>query len=108
MQRLQVLYLEVLGNTSRALMPQSLLLDSAGQWVIGYDGTFAVDTLLADVATLGTIDARAPQTAKLLGGRWVMKSSRDWQFLIDIYREIGAGELAAMYESHRATLSQGR
>ena len=108
MQRLQVLYLEVLGNTSRALMPQSLLLDSAGQWVIGYDGTFAVDTLLADVAALGTIDARAPQTAKLLGGRWVMKSSRDWQFLIDIYREIGAGELAAMYESHRATLSQGR
>ncbi|MBM3991220.1 MAG: CRTAC1 family protein [Planctomycetes bacterium] len=107
-QRAQVLYLEVLGSSSRALMPQSLLLDSAGQWVIGYDGTFAVDTLLADAAAVAALDARAPGTGKLMGGRWALKASRDWQLLIDIYKEIGAGELAAMYESHRASLSQGR
>ena len=107
-QRLQVLYLEVLGQSSRALLPQAQLLDGAGQWVIGYDGLFAVETLLADASAVAAVDAKAPQTGKLMGGRWVMKSARDWQFLIDIYRELGASELAAMYESHRASLSQGR
>lgn len=107
-QRLQVLYLEVLGNSSRALLPQSLVLDGAGQWVIGYDGTFAVDTLLADAAAMSALDARAPGTGKLMGGRWALKASRDWQLLIDIYREVGAGELSALYESHRASLSQDR
>jgi len=107
-QRLQVLYLEVLGNSSRALLPQSLLLDGAGQWVIGYDGPFAVDTLLADAAAVVAVDTKAPQTGKLMGGRWVLKASRDWQLLIDIYKELGASELSTLYESHRASLPQGR
>lgn len=107
-QRLQLFYLEVLGNTSRATLPQSLLLDSAGQWLIGYDGLFAVDTLLADAALLGSVDARAPQTGKLMGGRWVLKASRDWQLLIDVCRDLGAAELATMFEAHRASLAQPR
>ncbi|MFM7298097.1 MAG: hypothetical protein ACKO4Q_12870, partial [Planctomycetota bacterium] len=97
-----------LGNSSRALLPQSLLLDGAGQWVIGYDGPFAVDTLLADAAAVVAVDTKAPQTGKLMGGRWVLKASRDWQLLIDIYNELGASELSTLYESHRASLPQGR
>ncbi len=107
-QRLQLFYLEVLGNTSRALLPQSLLLDTAGQWVIGYDGLVAVDTLLVDAALLSTVDARAPQTGKLMGGRWVLKAARDWQLLIDVSRDLGAAELATMFEAHRASLAQPR
>jgi hypothetical protein len=107
-QRLQLFYLEVLGNSSRSVLPQSLLLDSLGQWVIGYDGLLDVDTALADAALLGTVDARAPQTGKLMGGRWVLKSSRDWQLLIDVSRDLGAPELATMFETHRASLAQPR
>jgi hypothetical protein len=76
--------------------------------VIGYDGLLDVDTALADAALLGTVDARAPQTGKLMGGRWVLKSSRDWQLLIDVSRDLGAPELATMFETHRASLAQPR
>lgn len=97
--RLEVLYTEVLGDVTGLELPQALLLDNAGQWTVGYAGAVELTTLESDLAALAQLEPRTRLTARLLGGRWVLRPGRDWATLAAVFREIGAPELAGLFAS---------
>lgn len=97
--RLEVLYTEVLSDVTGLELPQTLLLDTAGQWTVGYAGEVELGTLEADLAALAQLDPRTRLTARMLGGRWVLRPGRDWATLAAVFREIGAPELASLFAS---------
>ncbi|MCC7015536.1 MAG: VCBS repeat-containing protein [Planctomycetes bacterium] len=104
----QVLFIEVLGDSGGVDLPTTMLLDADGQWLVGYFGPLALATVVADAQAIGKLDTKARQTAKLAGGRWMLKSSRNWPLLIEVFRELGALEISEQMRAHAAAASEQR
>jgi hypothetical protein len=105
-RQFEILFIEALERSNHVPEPSSLLLDSGGQWLIGYLGPVEVETLLADVAALKTIDPRNRRAPKLLGGRWALRFERDWTTLSAVFRELGASDAAEMFRAYGAQASE--
>jgi hypothetical protein len=99
----EVLFIELLQQIGQVPEPSSLLLDSAGQWLVAYCGPVEIDTLLVDVALQAGVDPKNRRAAKMLGGRWALRSDRDWTTLANVFRELGQPSLSELYRARGAT-----
>jgi hypothetical protein len=97
--------LEVLGFFQKVPAPTGLLLDANAQLAVVYLGPPDVDTLLADVETLGTI--KSPRgTARLVDGRWLVRRQRGYDELAQVFDARGHTEIAEFYTQLAAQIGR--
>lgn len=99
-------FLVVAGRSHHVPLPASLLLDSTGQWSLAYFGRTSRETLDTDLGLLADLDPTSRGSSKLLGGRWLVRGKRDYEFLASVCRDLGANEHAEFYEQLAASESK--
>ncbi len=94
---LDILFGEILGKTTLAALPASLLIDSSGQGVVFYNGPVEVDTLLADLNTLSGMQTANPTNLEFFGGVWLTARKRALGMMRRSFKRLGLEDMRAYY-----------
>jgi hypothetical protein len=98
MNALEILLGEIIGRYNGTPLPTSLLLDSMCNLRVVYKGPERLGLILRDVRLLSTINPRDPSGSRLSFGRRLVRRTRDYAGMAELFRGIGSTTMATLYQ----------